>query len=84
MPLIEHNGPGFQYKVFWKEDKPDVRYQIKDIFDWQQHRVVIQDIATFTQYRIKVVASNEIGIANDTPEELVVYCNENLKKLKYY
>ena len=61
MREIEHNAPGFQYKVYWKEDGPQKRWNIEEITDWKTDRVVIEGQPTYQQYRIKVVAHNDLG-----------------------
>ena len=68
MREIEHNAPGFQYKVYWKEDGPQKRWNIEEITDWKTDRVVIEGQPTYQQYRIKVVAHNDLG-----KSELFIY-----------
>ncbi|UYV67462.1 CHL1 [Cordylochernes scorpioides] len=81
MPLIEQNGPGFFYKVFWKRDdipnsnwvQPEVT-----ITDWRQNELVIDNQPTFKPYRIKVEAHNIKGQANVQATEVVGYSGEDL------
>ena len=62
MKEIEHNAPGFQYKVYWKMEGPGERWNIRDIYDWKTGKIVIKDQPTYQEYRIKVVAHNDLGM----------------------
>ena len=62
MKEIEHNAPGFQYKVYWKMEGPGERWNIRDIYDWKTGKIVIEDQPTYQEYRIKVVAHNDLGM----------------------
>lgn len=77
MPQIEHNAPGFYYKVFWKEDIRGTEYQTRDVHDWETEQITIYDQQSFTQYRIKVVAMNNEGEANVGAKEVIGYSGEN-------
>lgn len=77
MPQIEHNGPGFQYRVYWKRDIPAEKWNIEDIFEWRQDRIVIPDQPTFARYKIKVVAINQFGESNVAAEEVIGYSGED-------
>ncbi|XP_065166394.1 neuroglian isoform X2 [Atheta coriaria] len=77
MPEIEHNAPKFQYKIFWKRDIPGAEYNVHDILNWRQDNLVIYDQPSFQQYRIKVVAMNELGEADVAPQEVIGYSGEN-------
>ena len=39
MKEIEHNAPGFQYKVYWKMEGPGERWNIRDIYDWKTGKI---------------------------------------------
>ncbi|KAM8867416.1 neural cell adhesion molecule L1-like protein isoform 2-T3 [Synchiropus picturatus] len=66
LPLIEHNGPGLEYKVSYR--RQDVEG------DWKEHTVkrhsfVVKNTPTFVPYEIKVQARNHQGWA---PEPRIV------------
>lgn len=77
MPEIEHNAPQFEYKVYWKRDIPGEQFIPEVVKDWRQEELVIPDQPPFTQYRIKVVAKNELGDANVSPKEVIGYSGED-------
>ncbi|KAF2352093.1 Fibronectin type III [Trinorchestia longiramus] len=65
MPEIEHNGPGFKYRVYWKRyDKPDSTWNTAEVVDWEQDHYVVEGQPTFKKYEIKVEAHNDMGQAN--------------------
>ncbi|XP_018330369.1 neuroglian [Agrilus planipennis] len=77
MPEIEHNAPRFSYRIYWKRDIPGEDYNVEDILDWRQSQFVVNNEPSFQQYRIKVIAMNEIGEANVAPKEVIGYSGEN-------
>lgn len=77
MPEIEHNGPRFQYRIYWKRDIPGEDWNTEDVFDWKQSELLIRDQPTFQPYKIKVVAMNERGESNVTPVETIGYSGED-------
>ncbi|XP_068158953.1 neuroglian isoform X1 [Drosophila tropicalis] len=77
MPEIEHNGPKFHYRVYWKRDIAAAPWQSKEIDDWRQNNIVITDQPTFVKYHIKVAAINGNGASNVSPEEIVGYSGED-------
>ncbi|KAF5283238.1 hypothetical protein FQA39_LY17364 [Lamprigera yunnana] len=77
MPQIEHNAPRFHYKIYWKEDIREKDFETRDILDWQQDHTVVENQPSFKQYRIKVVAVNELGAANVAAKEVIGYSGEN-------
>lgn len=77
MPEIEHNGPNFQYRVSWKRDIPAASWENKDIFDWRQNTLVINDQPTFVKYLIKVIAINQKGESNVAAVEVTGYSGED-------
>lgn len=77
MPQIEHNGPKFQYRVYWKRDIPSDRWNVEDIYDWQRNNIVINDQPTYERYRIKVVALNELGESNSAAREEIGFSGED-------
>ena len=78
MPMIEHNAPGFFYKVYWKRnDDLGSRWEYRQIDDWQRNRLVIEGQPTFKEYRIKVEAHNRRGQAHMVATEIVGYSGED-------
>lgn len=55
MPEIEHNAPGFQYRVYWKRDIPGEQWNTQDIFDWEKQELIIPDQPTYQRYNIRSV-----------------------------
>ncbi|KAH7974594.1 hypothetical protein HPB49_017198 [Dermacentor silvarum] len=79
MSPIEHNAPGFFYKVLWKRDDiPGSAWNEHIIEDWKQNRLVVPDQPSFKPYRIKVEAHNRLGQANTAPREVIGYSGENV------
>ncbi|KAH8032601.1 hypothetical protein HPB51_026054 [Rhipicephalus microplus] len=79
MPPIEHNAPGFHYKVLWKrDDKPRATWNSHLIDDWRQNRHVVSNQPTFKPYRIKVEAYNRLGQANTLATEFIGYSGEDV------
>lgn len=77
MPQIEHNGPKFRYSVMYKRDIPGANYNKEIIENWRQDRLVINDQPSYQQYRIKVIAVNDVGEANVSPKEVIGFSGEN-------
>ena len=78
MPMIEHNAPGFFYKVYWKRnDDPGSRWESRTIDDWQRNRLVVDNQPTFKPYRIKVEAHNRRGQAHMIATEVIGYSGED-------
>nr|XP_023019782.1 neuroglian [Leptinotarsa decemlineata]XP_023019783.1 neuroglian [Leptinotarsa decemlineata]XP_023019784.1 neuroglian [Leptinotarsa decemlineata] len=77
MPQIEHNAPGFKYRVYWKRDIAGKDYAYEEILDYKQDKLVIPNQPSFQQYRIKVIAVNELGEANVSPQEVIGYSGES-------
>lgn len=77
MPEIEHNGPGFKYRVYWKrEDADNARWKTEDVVDWEQDHFVVPNQPTFKPYRIKVEAHNDRGEANVAAPEIQGWSGE--------
>lgn len=77
MPQIEHNGPGFGYKVYWKRDAVGGDYETRDIKNWTQQSLEIPDQPVFQRYRIKVIAVNDVGSSSSAPQEIIGYSGED-------
>ncbi|XP_069981771.1 neuroglian isoform X2 [Penaeus vannamei] len=79
MPEIEHNGPGFKYRVYWKRDDIDnTRWKTEDVLDWEQDHLVVESQPTFKPYRIKVEAHNEKGQAHVAAPEVLGWSGEDV------
>ncbi|XP_013917832.1 PREDICTED: neural cell adhesion molecule L1-like protein isoform X2 [Thamnophis sirtalis] len=70
---MEHNGPGLEYKVNWKQ---------QDTNEWeeetvQKHFLVLQNTPTFVPYDIKVQAVNKYG-SGPEPNILTGYSSEDI------
>lgn len=77
MSLNEHNGPGFYYRVHWKQiDLDDEECNIENVTDWTQDHLIVEDQPTFVAFRAKVEAANEIGFANASATEIHGYSGE--------
>lgn len=61
MPPIEHNGPGFVYRVCWKKDIPGEDWNCEVITDYTKHELVIKNQQKYQSYKVKVVARNIVG-----------------------
>ena len=78
MRQIEHNAPGFHYKIYWKMDAPGENWNIEEIFDWKSSRLQIPDQPTYQRYTIKIVAHNDLGEANVAAKEVIGYSGEDV------
>ncbi|KAK8743667.1 hypothetical protein OTU49_001198 [Cherax quadricarinatus] len=79
MPEIDHNGPGFKYRVYWKRDDIDnAKWQTEDVVDWQQDHYVIPNQPTFKPYKIKVEAHNDRGQAHVAAPEITGWSGEDV------
>ena len=79
MPEIEHNAPGFKYRVFWRRDIPGEPADFDDITDWRRTSLELPNLQTFQRYKIQVKALNEKGEANVAPTEIIGYSGEDCK-----
>ncbi|KAL7648874.1 UNVERIFIED_CONTAM: hypothetical protein RMT77_000794 [Armadillidium vulgare] len=78
MPEIEHNGPGFKYRVYWKRDDiADATWSTREAVDWEQDHIIVDGQPTFKPYRIKVEAHNEKGVAQVAAAEVIGYSGED-------
>lgn len=82
MPRLLHNGPGFQYIIFWRQKGST--YWNKNIVDnanAQVWEVSVND--TYGLYEIKVKAKNEIG---DSRQPAFIYLGHSGEggRLEYY
>ncbi|XP_066248839.1 neuroglian isoform X1 [Euwallacea similis] len=78
MPQIEHAAPGFKYRVYYKRDILEKDYEPpQEITDWRVGRFEIPNQPSFQQYRIKVLAVNDEGEADVSPQEVIGYSGES-------
>ncbi|KAH9364505.1 hypothetical protein HPB48_018695 [Haemaphysalis longicornis] len=79
MPRVEHNAPGFFYKVFWKrDDLPEASWNYERIEDWKLDKHIVNEQPTYKPYRIKVEAHNSRGQANTTATEVIGHSGEGV------
>ena len=77
MPQIEHNGPKFMYKIFYRRDIPGENWVTVDVHDWRKNNVLVENQPTYQKYRIKVVTINEKGECRIPAEEVIGYSGED-------
>lgn len=85
MSQIEHNGPGFQYKVSYKRDIPNLEWVTQYITDWRKSSLMVDNVPTYQRYRIKVSAMNDKGESKALVKEVIGFSGEdgNLLTLIY-
>ena len=49
MPQIDHNAPELKYRIYYKLDEPNSTWNIEDIADWEQNKLVINNTDTYTR-----------------------------------
>ncbi|XP_055841448.1 neuroglian-like isoform X2 [Episyrphus balteatus] len=76
MPEIEHNGPQLHYRVSWKKDTADSEWESKDIFDWKENKVIVNDQPMFQKYLVKVLAINQLGESKIPAKEVIGFSGE--------
>lgn len=79
MPQIEHHAPHFYYDVSWKRNIPGATYENVKITRWQDGEYVVDNVPTFQEYVVKVVAHNERGQSRAPEQEVIGYSGENGK-----
>lgn len=72
MPEIDHNAPGFHYRVSYRRDIPGEVYTSEDVNDWRKGQLLVPNLPTFSKYIIKVIALNNLGEANVSPKEVKI------------
>ncbi|XP_035777597.1 neuroglian-like isoform X2 [Anopheles albimanus] len=77
MAQVDHNAPGFHYRVYWRRNIPSGTWSSVDVRDWRQSSYTVEGLPTFTEYHIKVIAVNDRGEANSGPWEKYVYSGED-------
>ncbi|XP_054158779.1 neuroglian-like [Oppia nitens] len=79
MPPREQNAPGFFYTVYYKQDDmPTADWHIKHVLDWQQSRLIVENLPKLRPYRIKVEAYNSLGKATQEAREVIGYSDEDM------
>lgn len=86
MPRIEHNAPGFFYRVKYKRKDientaEETSWITEDIHDWRQGNIVKYGMPVFKPYRIKVEAHNRKGAAHTHAVEVIGYSGEDSEYL---
>ena len=77
MEQIEHNAPGFYYKVYWKREESTLGgFESVIINDWRQSSFKVNNTPTYKPYRIKVEAHNSRGQAHTVAPEVIGYSGE--------
>lgn len=85
MPKIDHNGLNFHYMVgFQRQDIAHSPQQELEVEKWDQGRLVIPDVPTFTKYVVYVKAINELGASRAGLQKVEGYSGEGGKKTKRY
>ncbi|CAG2109639.1 unnamed protein product [Medioppia subpectinata] len=78
MPPTEHNAPGFYYRVFYRlSDEVNSEWHERHVLDWQQHRLLIENLPKLRPYRIKVEAHNSLGRARVDAHEVIGFSDED-------
>ncbi|XP_072402219.1 neuroglian-like isoform X2 [Diabrotica undecimpunctata] len=77
LPKTEHAGPGFKYRVCFKQNIDGATYECTDIHNYSQNTYTVSNQPSFQQYKIKVIASNDIGDAEAEPIEVIGYSGES-------
>lgn len=77
MPLTEHNGPDFVYRVCWKNDTPAENWNCEVITDYTKNKIAIYNRQKYQSYKVKVVASNKIGDSKELQKEVTVFSGTN-------
>lgn len=81
MPQIDHNGPRFMYRVYYKRDIPGEDWIVQDINDWRKDSLLVDNQPTYQRYKIKVSAINEKGESQVPAKEVIGYSGEDGKLL---
>ncbi|XP_046629951.1 neuroglian-like [Neodiprion virginianus] len=72
MPEIEHNGPGFKYRVYFKLDTSGMNWTRLAVHIWTIEEIRITVQPADQRYKVKVAAMNYLGESRATPTEVVV------------
>lgn len=73
MPLVEHNGPDFVYRVCWKKNIPEDNWNCEVIADYTKNKLAIYNQQKYQSYKVKVVARNKIGDSKGHQIEVTVF-----------
>lgn len=78
MPEIEHNGPNFFYKLYWRVDdidKPNGVWKIDYITDWKKDKYVIK-YDKYGKCFFKIYAVNKFGTSSVEPLHFAILNGE--------
>uniref|UniRef100_T1J165 Neuroglian n=1 Tax=Strigamia maritima TaxID=126957 RepID=T1J165_STRMM len=85
MQPIEHNGPEFIYRVYYRLDKPGLSWnKTIDISNWEQTSYEIINQEPFQPFRIKVEALNKIGQPYVAAVEVIGWSGEDSYKIEIW
>uniref|UniRef100_A0AAR2INZ1 Neural cell adhesion molecule L1 n=1 Tax=Pygocentrus nattereri TaxID=42514 RepID=A0AAR2INZ1_PYGNA len=73
LPPIEHNGPGLEYKVSYRQQGVEEAWQEHMV---KRHSFVVKNTPTFVPYEVKIQAKNRAGWAPE-PNTVVAYSGED-------
>ena len=77
MPQIEHNAPGFKYRVSYRRDIPGEKWVNRDINNWKTNRLQVDNLPTYERYGIKVISMNDKGVSTEDPRIVFGYSGED-------
>ncbi|XP_022162397.1 neuroglian-like isoform X2 [Myzus persicae] len=78
MPKIYHNAPGLRYQVYWKQNMPGQVWNLKEITDYTENKVIILNQPTDKHYKVKVVAFNEKGESSGPQKEVIGHSGDDV------
>ncbi|KAG7203224.1 hypothetical protein KM043_010327 [Ampulex compressa] len=78
MPQIDHNGPGFTYRVYYKRDIPGEKWTMEEVNNWKQTTLQVDNQPTYQRYKIKVAANNAEGECKIPPNEVIGFSGEDV------
>lgn len=80
MSPLEHNGPGLEYKVSYRQKDMEEEWQEHMV---KRHSFVVKNTPTFVPYEVKIQAKNHAGWAPE-PETIVAYSGEDCKYMTLF
>jgi neuronal cell adhesion molecule len=84
MAEIDHNAPGFHYRISWKRSIAGSEWNKHDEYDWKTGELMVLDQPTFQKYVIRVQAVNEKGESNVAVKDVEGYSGEDRKYTKVW
>lgn len=77
---MEHNGPGLEYKVSYRQQHVEEEWQEQMV---KRHSFMVKNTPTFVPYEVKIQAKNHAGWAPE-PETIVAYSGEDCKYMALF